>query len=184
MIEAASGILRAFMGDDRRRSWREMDQARERGRSSRDPSEQARERASKTAAYSQYKTQLDQLFKPGGAQLPESMRDKLGPASPEAAAQRARLEALREGPSDRALAACLEAGDPLPAEPRLLMSLLDLDKEAHLQAALQALLDLVEGEGDKPSRGLLIQRIEAVKNKTGSKKTLVLAKTLRAALDG
>lgn len=171
------------MGNERKRSWRELDQARDKGRSRRDPTEQARERTSGTAAYSAYKSQLDQLFKPGGAQLPEAMREKLGPASPEAQAQRERLEALKAKPSDATLAACLAAGDPLPEEPRLLMSLLDLDKEPHLQAVLQALLDRVEA-GQAINRMLLIQRIEAVKNKTGSKKTLTLAKTLRAALDG
>ena len=69
------------MSDDRpKKSWRELDQMRDKGgsRARRDPTERSRERASKTQAYSAYKSQLDKLFTPGGAQLPEHMRAKLG----------------------------------------------------------------------------------------------------------
>lgn len=174
------------MSDDRpKKSWRELDRQRESGGGSarrRDPTERNRERASKTQAYSAYKSQLDKLFTPGGAQLPEHMREKLGPQSDDAKARRALLEALTKAPGEASLRALLEAGEALPEEPRLLMSLLDVRDEALLRPVLQQLLDIVE-DGKKPNRMLLVQRLESVKNFAEEDETLELVSMLRAALD-
>lgn len=173
------------MSDDRpKKSWREIDASRDkqRGGTRRDPDERLRERASRSAAYSKYKSQLDQLFKPGGADLPESLKAKLGPASESSKKSREALEALKKDPSEKTLTAYLETGAPLPEDPRLLMSLLDLRDEALVRTVLQALLDLVE-TGKKPNRMLLIQRLEALKNWAEEDETLALASTVRAALD-
>lgn len=173
------------MSDDRpKKSWREIDAARDkqRGAKRRDPDERLRERASRSAAYSKYKSQLDKLFKPGGADLPESLKAKLGPTSETSQKSREAAQALRNEPSEKTLTAYLDTGAPLPDDPRLLMSLLDVRNETLVRPVLESLLDLVEG-GKKPNRMLLIQRIEALKNWAEEEETLDLASTLRAALD-
>ena len=174
------------MSDDRpKKSWRELDAARDKsggGGRRRDPTERNRERASKTQAYSAYKTQLDKLFTTGGAQLPEHMRAKLGPQSEEAKQKRAALDALTQAPSEDTLRAVVEGGYPLPDDPRLLMSLLDIRDEALLRVALQALLDIV-GTGKKPNRMLLIQRLQSVKNFAEEDETIALVDDLRGELD-
>ncbi len=174
------------MSDDRpKKSWKELDRMRDKGGSSRsrkDPSERNRERASKTQAYSAYKSQLDKLFTPGGAQLPEHMRAKLGPQSDESKVRREMIEALTKDPGEKTLRPLVEAGEGLPDDPRLLMRLLDVRDESLLRPVLQQLLDIIE-DGKKPNRMLLIQRLEAVKNFAEEDETLELVDMTRAALD-
>lgn len=174
------------MSDDRpKKSWRELDAQRDKsggGGRRRDPTERNRERASKTQAYSAYKSQLDKLFTPGGAQLPEHMRAKLGPQSEEAKEKRAALDGLTQNPSEETLRAVIEGGYELPDDARLLMGLLDVRDEALLRTVLQRLLDIV-GSGKKPNRMLLIQRLQSVKNFAEEDDTIALADDLRAELD-
>src|SRR5690349_19435348 len=118
------------MSDDRpKKSWREIDKGRDRSGGAaqprRDPDERSKAKVEKTAAYSKYKANLDKLFTPGGAALPESLREKLGPASPEAQRERGLLDALRGAPNDANLRAALDGGVELPEDGRLLMSLLE-----------------------------------------------------------
>lgn len=173
------------MSDDRpKKSWRELDSMRDKGGSGRrrDPSERSRERASKSQAYSAYKSNLDKLFKPGGAQLPEHMRDKLGPQTEESKARAQLMSALTDKPGEDSLRAVVDAGESLPDDPRLLMRLLDVRDEGLLRPVLQQLLDIVE-DGKKPNRMLLIQRLESVKNFAEEDETIELADMIRAALD-
>jgi hypothetical protein len=172
--------------DDRpKKSWRDIDKQRDRsggGSPRRDKEESAREKASRSAAYSKYKSQLDGLFKPGGTELPESMKEKLGPVSEESKKSREVAEALRKDPSKATLTAYLESGQPLPDDPRLLVSLLDVRDESLVRPVLSALLALVEG-GKKPNRMLLVQRLQAAANWIEEDETRALLDTLRAALD-
>ena len=171
------------MGDDRpKRSWKEIDQAREKAQPRRDERERSRDKASSSASYSRYKQQLDQLFKPGGAQLPDHIRSKMGPASEGGQARRALYDALKSEPTEKNLSAVLEGGHPLPDDARLLMSLLGIRNEALIQPVLSQLLDVVES-GKRPNRMLLIQRLEAVLAFAEEQETIDLAKTVRAALD-
>ncbi len=168
-----------------KKSWKEIDQAREKGGSSgrrRDPEAWNRERISKTAAYSKYKSNLDQLFKPGGAELPESMRAKLGPASESSKEQRDLTDALKKDPNEKTLRAFLAKDFPLPEDARLLMKLLDIRDEALVRTVLEQLLEIVES-GKKPNRMLLIQRLESLENFAEEDETLELAGMVRAALD-
>lgn len=171
------------MGDDRpKKSWREIDQMRSKGGSRRrDDTEFRRDRASKTAAYSAYKSQLDKLFTPGGAALPEHMRAKLGPQSEESKALREATENLKNNPGEDSLRAYLDGGFELPNDPRLLMSLTDVRDETLLQPVLKQLLDLVE-DGKKPNRMLLMQRLQTVENFAEDDETLDLVKMIRAVL--
>jgi hypothetical protein len=169
--------------DDRpKKTWREVDAARGKSPHRRDPEERSREKASQTAAYSAYKSQLDKLFKPGGTALPEAMRAQLGPPSAESAERRKRAEALRTAPGADTLRACVDAGDPLPDDPRLLTGLLDVRDEALLRAVLSALLAQVEA-GKKPNRMLLLQRLTAALSFAEEQETRELAATLKAAVD-
>ena len=174
------------MSDDRpKKSWKEIDAARDRsggGAKRRDPDESARERAAKSAAYSKYKSQLDNLFKPGGTELPEQMKEKLGPTSEDSKKNREAADALRKGPSESTLSAYLETGQPLPDDPRLLTGLLDIKNEALMRPVLQALLALVES-GKKPNRMLLIQRLEAAKNWVEDEATIELVNDLRDRIE-
>jgi hypothetical protein len=174
------------MSDDRpKKSWREIDRSREKGGSSgprRDPEAWNRERISKTAAYSKYKSNLDKLFGPGGAELPESMKSQLGPASEESKEKRALLDALKATPNADTLRAYLAKEPVLPEDPRLLTGLLDVRDDALLRPVLERLLEIIEG-GKKPNRMLLIQRLEAIKNFAEDAGTLELAQMVRAALD-
>jgi len=147
---------------DRKKSWREIDRARESGSRgvSRDPDAARRARASETSAYAAYKSQLDELFTPGGAELPESLREKLGPPSESSQSRRRRLAALAAEPSATTLAAVREAGDPLPEDPRLLMRLMDVRDPEPLVAVLERLAERLDA-GAKVNRMLLRQRLDA-----------------------
>lgn len=172
------------MSDDRpKKSWRELDAQRDRGgaKPRKSPEDRTQERVEKTAAYSKYKNQLDKLFTPG-TELPDSLKAKLGPASPEAQEKKRLTEALRSAPNAESLAAYLGSGLPLPTDdPRLLMSLLDVRDEALVRPVLSALLEIVEG-GKKPNRMLLLQRLQAVRTRAEDDETIELADTVRAAL--
>ncbi len=171
------------MGDDRpKRSWREIDQSREKARPRRDERERSRERVSNSSSYNRYKAQLNDLFKPGGSDLPDHIRAQLGPVSDESKERRALLDALRSEPSEPTLRAYLESDQPLPDDARLLMSLLAIRDEELIRPVLQKLLDVVES-GKRPNRMLLIQRLEALQNFAEQSETIDLVRMLRAALD-
>jgi hypothetical protein len=175
------------MSDDDRpkKSWREIDAQRDRSggvRKRRDPDETSKQKVERSQAYSKYKANLDKLFTPGGAALPESLRAKLGPTSAEGQAMKEALDALKATPSDETLARCIETGAPLPDDPRLLMSLFDVKDEALLRPVLERLLEIVEG-GKKPSRMLLLQKLDALKNRVSDEAIAALADDLRGALE-
>ena len=174
------------MSDDRpKKSWKEIDAQRDRSGGStkrRDPDETAKERASKSAAYSKYKSQLDKLFKPGGTELPEQMREKLGPTSADAKRNKEAAEALKASPGEATLSAYLATGQPLPEDPRLLTGLLDVRNEELVRTVLRSLLELVEA-GKKPNRMLLIQRLEALKTWAEEEETIDLVSDLRDRLE-
>lgn len=169
-------------GDRPKKSWREIDQGREKGGGARrDPVDRDREKVEKSAAYSKYKSQLDKLFTPGGAALPETLRAKLGPTSPEAVERRELLEALRATPSAETLRAVLSRSIPIPEEPRLLMVLLDVGDDALLPPVLDAWIAHVES-GKKPSRMLLLQKLTALENRSPEPAVTERIATLRAVL--
>lgn len=173
------------MSDDRRKkSWKELDAARDRGGSKqprRDPDEKSREKIEKSAAYKKYVNTLDKLFTPGGVDLPESLKAKLGPTTEEGAKKQA-LTADLTGKADAAsLRAYLDAGLELPADARLLMRLLDVQDVALLVPVLRALQAIVAA-GQKPSRMLLIQKLDAVILRLGSGEAVELAQEIRGDL--
>ena len=174
------------MSDDRpKKSWSEIDKLRNSGgsrRSRRDDYDYHRERASRSSAYSSYKSSLDKMFSGGaGIQLPDHLKEKLGPASEADQKKRALMDALKSKADGPSLRAVLDAGLALPEDARFLMKLLDLESDDLLEPVLEKLLDIVES-GKKPSRMLLIQKIDALVMRQGDGTAVELAKTLRAAL--
>ena len=173
------------MSDDERpkKSWREIDKGRE-GSSHRktrtDPGERAKERASKTAAYSKYKNQLDKLWT-GGGELPDSLKEKLGPASKETEARKKLLADLKSNPSPKTLANFVKEGHELPDDVRLLMSLLEVRDEPLLRTVLQRLKELIL-EGNKPNRALLGQRLTSIEVLAEDEETLEVVQELKQAL--
>lgn len=175
------------MGDDRpKKSWKEIDAGRDRSggaaRPRRDPEDRSREKLEKSAAYSKYKSNLDKLFTPGGNALPENLRAKLGPTDPAAQEKRALLDALKATPNEATLTAALDKGVELPEDARFLMSLFDLKNEALLIPVLRALLRVVES-GKKPSRMLVLQKLDALKNRASEDDVLELCAMIRAQLE-
>lgn len=175
------------MADDDRpkKSWREIDKGKDRSShrtERRDPSEASRAKVEKSAAYSKYKSQLDKLFTPGGAQLPEAMRAKLGPVSDESKKKQELTNALKDAPTEASLRAFVDAGLSLPEDPRLLLALLDVKAPELLAPVLEALLAVVEG-GKKPSRMLLLQKLDAIILRGTPARPVELAKQVRAALE-
>ncbi|MGF1511129.1 MAG: hypothetical protein ACFB9M_16670 [Myxococcota bacterium] len=169
------------MGDDRKKSWREIDQSRGRASRRRDEVEEQRERASRTHAYSVYRSQLDKLFSPGGTDLPESMKAKLGPQDVQAKGRKTRLAALTKDPSSRTLAPVLESEDPLPRDARLMVALLDVREERLLRAVLVHLEELM-AEGQTPNARLLQQRLQALEHWAEDEEVLGAIRRLRERL--
>jgi len=173
------------MSDDHpKKSWNEIDKLRDGTRKSGGPrnrNDYNRERASKTAAYSSYKSQLDKMFTPGGLELPDHLKEKLGPKSEADQASRELLEKLKKKPDASSLKAVVDAGVALPEDARFLMGLLVIEDEALLIPVLEKLLDIVES-GKRPNRMLLIQKIDALIMRDGDGKAVELAQTLRSAL--
>ena len=176
------------MSDDdrprRTKSWRELDAAKDRGGRREQPSESERRRdkAEKTTAYKAYKSNLDKLFTPGGVELPESLKAKLGAVDPESKGKQEALRALRESPSAETLGRVIELGLEPPDDPCLLMQLIELEDEALLVKVLTVLLAVIEG-GKKPNRMLLLQKMDALKLRRGSGDAVELAMQIRAALE-
>lgn len=173
------------MSDDRpKKTWRELDKMRD-GSSHRSDrgsgASRSQARAEKSNAYRSYKSNLDNLFKPG-TELPESLKMKLGPTTEAGKRNTALSKALAADADAPALRAYLDAELPLPDETRLLVRLLDIDDAALLVPVLEQLLDIVEG-GKRPTRMLLIQKIDALVYKFGDGRVVELAQTLRSALD-
>jgi hypothetical protein len=169
----------------RKKSWKELDAQRDRGGSAqprRDPEQRSREKVEKSSAYKKYVNQLDKLFTPGGGQqLPASLKEKLGPTSEGSAKTKELTSELHAKADKAALSAYLAAGLALPEDPRLLVRLLDVPDAELLTRVLGALLQLVEG-GQKPSRMLLIQKLDAIVLRLGSGEAVDLAKQIRAEL--
>lgn len=109
------------------------------------------------------------------------MRQKLGPTSPEAETRRRALDALKAAPNDQTLRELLEGGTPLPDDPRLLTSLLDVKDEALLEPVLEALAAAV-ASGKKPNRMLLVQKLNALVNRISNEGIIALAERLKSDL--
>lgn len=172
------------MSDDRpKKSWKELDAARDRGgqKPRRDPDERSRQKTESSAAYKKYVGQLDKLFTPGGQELPAAFKEKLGPTSEEGKKKQALVTDLQTKADGPSLSAYLAAGLELPEDARLLLRLLDVTDTTLLVPVLKGLQRIVEA-GQKPSRMLLIQKLDAIALRLGSGEAADLARDIRAEL--
>ena len=165
---------------ERKRSWKEIDASRNKSKSRSDRSSD--KNGLPSHAYSKYKAQLDKLFTPGGAALPEHFKEKLGPTSDTAANQRTLLDQLRRDPCDKTLKEYTDAGFELPPDIRMAISLLGTIKdEALIGAVLKAICNMVD-EGKKPNAQLLKERLTALEVWVEEPETRSQIDTLRSLL--
>ena len=133
------------MADDRpKKSWRELDRAKDKSRVTGEPrnfDDRKSYMDGKSRATEKYKSNLDALFG-GGAALPEALRAKLGmePESEESKARKKAIEAISKTPTQKAIAAFVTEGHEWPNDPRILMGCLGITDEKLIQPVLAALI--------------------------------------------
>lgn len=133
--------------DDRpKKSWREIDQSREKGAGSRSGTQGPSPRHERSQAYRSYKTQLNKLFDGGGV-LPEALQTKLGDSgvASDAKARKEALAALAAAATPKALRAALqafEAAHGFPEDEEVLAKIIDLGGEAMVLKAIETLAAL------------------------------------------
>src|SRR2546423_1567323 len=130
----------------RTRSWREIDKQRDRGGSSRRSDREA-ERVPSSTQYTQYKTQPQRLFSPGGGAgaLPDHVREKLGGGGEEDNERdeaRKKLYAIEDPKAFHAAATEFLQKYPLPDDPRVLDRLLGHPDDEVVDRALTRLEEL------------------------------------------
>jgi hypothetical protein len=141
--------------DDRpKKSWREIDQARDgkRSRSSSPPAE--RDRLEKSAGYSRYKSAADQFF--SGNLVPDALQEKLDPTGENKARQDA-LKKLKNAEDFREFAqVSKEYVDKygLPEDAYLLDRLLSHPNEGIVLKTLERLTDQLAAGELKPPKSL------------------------------
>ncbi len=168
------------MGDDRKKSWAEIDKARDgsrhTGRRERKPT------AKEQQASSQYKKDLDALFKSGG-EVPDRFKgivDKLKPEEgSEEALWRDAVEELRATEGFREfMMACRKfrkEGHRLPDDEDLIVRMLDVPDEGTLQMALTHVLDMERRGG--------FGRKAPIKNRMATMRSLAEEPRTRELLD-
>ena len=137
-------------GDRPKKSWREIDQSREKGSSSRSGASGPSPRHEKSQAYRSYKTQLNKLFDGGGI-VPEALQDKLGGSgvASDAKARKDGLASMAAATTPKALRSALqtfEAAHGFPEDEEVLAKVIDLGGEAAILKAIETLANL-HGEG-------------------------------------
>jgi hypothetical protein len=164
----------------RTRSWREIDKMRDRGGPSRRDSRD-RERFEQSTGYTKYKTNLERLFSGGGAQLPEHLREKVGPEVAERDEERKKLYAIEDPKAFYAAASEYLRKNELPDDARLLDRLLGHPDEDVMKKALTRLEELHKA-GSLKVPPALSQRLASVEIESGDPRIRKRAAELRKAL--
>lgn len=135
-------------GNDKpKKSWREIDQSKDKNRTRSETPGGGGSRAQRSAAYSSYKTQLNKLFDGGG--LPALVAERLGDQHVAAPAQtrKAAASAICAAKTPKAVRAALEAYDAahgFPEDEEVLAKLLDMSDEILVLQALQVVEKLAD----------------------------------------
>lgn len=133
--------------DDRpKKSWREIDQSREKGTSRSERPDRGADRLQKSQAYRNYKSQLNKLFDGGGV-LPEALATKLGDTgvASEAKQRKDALAAILAAQKPKDVKAAVKAYETVfgfPDDEEALGKILDLSDEDLVMRALQTLSQL------------------------------------------
>ena len=130
--------------DDRpRKSWREIDQSREKGSGS--PRPAAADRPNNSQAYRSYKTQLNRLF--DGGHMPEAIKSKLGDTAvaPGVKERKAANDLIIAATNPKQLQTAVHAFTAaygLPEDEAALTKMLDLTDESWVLQSINALATL------------------------------------------
>ncbi len=145
--------------DRPKKSWREIDQSKDKNRTRSESSGPGGtgSRGQRSAAYSNYKTQLNKLFDGGG--LPQLVADRLGAQNVAAPAQtrKSAAAAICEAKAPKAVRAALEAYEAahgFPEDEEVLAKLLDMSDEILVLQALQVVEKLVDAKSLKRGASL------------------------------
>ena len=133
--------------DDRpKKSWREIDQSREKGSARRESGGGSNPRLERSQAYRSYKTQLNKLFDGGGI-MPEALGDKLGGSgvATDAKARKEAAAAIAAATSPKVMRAALQAFVAVhgfPEDEEVLAKVLDMGEESAILKAIETLAAL------------------------------------------
>lgn len=153
----------AGRGDDwdkPKKSWRDIDRARESGRSGGTPPAD-RQRLERSATYSRYKSAADQFF--SGELMPEALREKLDPTGEVAARQEAarKLRTADEADDFNRLAEEFLEKYEAPEDPYLLDRMLAHPTTSVVLTALEKLIELADAGELVPPKSLA-QRLRSL----------------------
>ena len=171
--------------DDRpKRSWREIDQMREKGSQSRNARSSAGPKPERSQAYRSYKSQLNRLF--DGGVVPEALKSTLADKGVAIAAKQrkelAQAVVAATGTSAvRAAFAAYKTAFGSPSEEDLLAKLLDTDDEPMVLEALAG-VDQLLGEGTLKRSNSLKARIKTAQMTLDSPRVTAAARDLLAKL--
>ncbi|MBN2358414.1 MAG: hypothetical protein JXR83_03115 [Deltaproteobacteria bacterium] len=146
-----------------KRSWREIDRARDLKHERKAPLPSAQTTLKGTAA-KRYRSQLDRIFAGGG--LPDEIkRQAPGFADVEPTARQQLVDAVLAATSPAEIETAVDAllaTEPMPGDPMLLVKILAHPKRAHAKPALASLLDALES-GRPQNANLLKSRVQALR---------------------
>ncbi len=174
--------------DKPKRSWREIDQMRDKSAHRREggggPSGAAQARLERSQAYRSYKTQLDKLFDGGG--VPDALKAKLEEKGIGAESKRKKelAQAIAAASGPAAIRAALgehEAAFGMPDDEAALARLLELDDEAVVLRALGA-IDALHAQGGLKRASSLKARVKTVQMTMDAPKVVEAARALLAKL--
>lgn len=169
---------------DRKKSWREIDNGKNKSRHRDDRKPSQREQNASAA----YKRDLEKLFQ--GGDVPDRFKGLAEGLKPEEGSEEAiwreAIQALHDADGFREFVAAVnefvKAGHPLPGDEDLLLKFLDHPSERMVQLALEKFVALHNRPG-LTRVAPLKNRIRTIRSIAEEKKTLDLLRTLEDALD-
>lgn len=167
------------MATDRKKSWREIDQQRDKSRH-RDDAKKGGAKGREKEASASYKNDLDALFTSGG-KVPERFQKLMGDLEPEEGSEeaewRAAVAELRGVEGFREFAAAVtkfrRAGNRLPDDEDLLIKILDHPSERIVADTLAHILDLHKRRGFERTAPLK-NRLQAMRSIAEDARTIEL----------
>jgi hypothetical protein len=175
-------------GDRPKRSWREIDKAREssRGRTSGERPG-ARDKLERSQAYREYKSSLDKFFSGSGA-APDGLKGLLDPSGAKSARSKAIEDIQKASAEDRRkwaeLVKVFVEEHELPPDPYLLTEFLGHPKEAVAAKAMARIAELAEGGKIKKIPPSLDQQLRSVELTSSDDDLKAAARALREKLKG
>ncbi len=174
-------------GDRPRKSWREIDKARDSSRSRSSGGERpgSRDRLERSQAYREYKSSLDRFFS-GSGSAPEGLKGLLDPTGAKSARTKAVEEIQKASAEDRRrwaeLVKAFVEEHELPPDPYLLTEFLGHPRESVAAKALARLRELADGGKIKKVPASLEQQLRSVELTSTDDDLKEAARSLREKL--